>query len=193
MRATSDRPRVSAKFMPIPPRVENHSRLTTVGMIITPMMNSRMVRPLEMRAMKVPTKGHQAIHLVFCSITPAANVGAGVEKLMRMSRGCWCFCSNFVSSENSLEIRMAQELFDARAIPRWNARWVYALFNLLFVAGYYPVAHYHTSHKKVHEPASRENAEWYRGCLPQEHHTEESTLEILRWLECQAGADGCVL
>ena len=34
----------------------------TVGTNIAPNVNSRMVRPREIRAMKSPTKGAQAIH-----------------------------------------------------------------------------------------------------------------------------------
>ena len=38
------------------------AKLTPLGMSSTPTTNSRTVRPLEMRAMKVPTKGAHEIH-----------------------------------------------------------------------------------------------------------------------------------
>jgi hypothetical protein len=39
-----------------------HTMTITVGMPMTPMTNSRSVRPLEMVAMKDATKGEKAMH-----------------------------------------------------------------------------------------------------------------------------------
>src|SRR6218665_121275 len=39
-----------------------HRNVMNVGTSMTPMMNSRMVRPKDTRAMNMPTKGDQAIH-----------------------------------------------------------------------------------------------------------------------------------
>src|SRR5699024_9921375 len=47
---------------PVPPRTENQKKPTIEGTSRTPAMNSRTVRPREMRAMKTPTKGAQEIH-----------------------------------------------------------------------------------------------------------------------------------
>src|SRR5690625_3570113 len=47
---------------PLPPQTENQNMPTTVGTSSTPATNWRTVRPLEMRAMKTPTNGAQAIH-----------------------------------------------------------------------------------------------------------------------------------
>ncbi len=44
------------------PNTVIHSRLKAVGTNRTPRMNSRRVRPREMRAIKRPTKGDQEIH-----------------------------------------------------------------------------------------------------------------------------------
>src|SRR5699024_2263712 len=44
------------------PNVVNQMKLMIAGTRSTPDKNSRMVRPLEIRAMKIPTKGAQAIH-----------------------------------------------------------------------------------------------------------------------------------
>src|SRR3712207_3353017 len=49
--------------MPAEPNTENQIMEKRLGPISTPVMNSRMVRPLEMRAMKAPTYGPQAIHV----------------------------------------------------------------------------------------------------------------------------------
>ena len=45
-----------------PPKTANHAKLTPLGTSSTPTTNSRIVRPLEIRAMKVPTKGAHEIH-----------------------------------------------------------------------------------------------------------------------------------
>ncbi|CAM4525081.1 hypothetical protein NONI108955_43070 [Nocardia ninae] len=48
--------------MALPPMMQNHTTVTPLGTSSTPMRNSRMVRPREMRAMKVPTNGAQDNH-----------------------------------------------------------------------------------------------------------------------------------
>ena len=48
--------------MPVPPSTANQMNPTMEGTSSTPVMNSRTVRPREMRAMKMPTKGAQEIH-----------------------------------------------------------------------------------------------------------------------------------
>src|SRR5829696_5630159 len=52
----------SCRLMAVPPKTANHTKLTTLGARITPETNSRIVRPLEMRAIKVPTNGAHEIH-----------------------------------------------------------------------------------------------------------------------------------
>src|SRR5699024_12711567 len=47
---------------PLPPQTENQNMPSSVGTSSTPATNWRTVRPLEMRAMKTPTNGAQAIH-----------------------------------------------------------------------------------------------------------------------------------
>ncbi len=44
------------------PKTVNQMRLTTVGARRTPITNSRIVRPREIRAMNIPTKGAQLVH-----------------------------------------------------------------------------------------------------------------------------------
>ena len=44
------------------PNTVIHRKVKAVGTNSTPMTNSRIVRPREMRAMNMPTKGDQAIH-----------------------------------------------------------------------------------------------------------------------------------
>jgi hypothetical protein len=50
------------RSIPVAPTIANQTKPSPVGIATTPRMNSRIVRPLEMRATKVPTKGAQEIH-----------------------------------------------------------------------------------------------------------------------------------
>ena len=45
-----------------PPNTDIQTNDSSVGMIITPSTNSLTVRPLEIRAINIPTKGDQEIH-----------------------------------------------------------------------------------------------------------------------------------
>ena len=48
--------------MPAEPTIANQTKPMPVGIATTPMMNSRIVRPREMRATNVPTNGAHEIH-----------------------------------------------------------------------------------------------------------------------------------
>ena len=48
--------------IPVAPNTANHKKDPRAGTIETPMINSRMVRPLEIRAINTPTNGAHAIH-----------------------------------------------------------------------------------------------------------------------------------
>lgn len=52
------------RWIPIapPPKIANHKTETTDGTSSTPVTNWRIVRPLEIRAMNMPTNGDQLIH-----------------------------------------------------------------------------------------------------------------------------------
>lgn len=56
------RPWLSTRWMAVSPNTVIHSRVKPAGTNSTPLMNSRMVRPREMRAMNRPTKGDQDSH-----------------------------------------------------------------------------------------------------------------------------------
>ena len=53
---------LSSRSMAVPPRIAIQAKQTSDGAMTAPMMNSRTVRPLEMRARNRPTKGENAIH-----------------------------------------------------------------------------------------------------------------------------------
>ena len=56
-----DRP-VRSNSMAVPPKMENHTSVSTDGTTTMPTTNSRMVRPREMRARNMPTNGVHEIH-----------------------------------------------------------------------------------------------------------------------------------
>ena len=53
---------LSCRLIAVPPRIANHTNVTPLGISSTPMTNSRIVRPFEMRARNVPTNGAHEIH-----------------------------------------------------------------------------------------------------------------------------------
>ena len=52
----------SSEWSAAPPMMVNQMKVTALGISSTPVTNSRIVRPREMRAMKTPTKGAQLTH-----------------------------------------------------------------------------------------------------------------------------------
>ena len=50
------------RLIPVEPTIANQTKPRPVGIATTPMMNSRIVRPREMRATNVPTNGAHEIH-----------------------------------------------------------------------------------------------------------------------------------
>ena len=62
MALTPSAPRAFSKSMEAPPNVDIQSAHTIVDAINAHKTNSRIVRPREMRAINMPTKGDQAIH-----------------------------------------------------------------------------------------------------------------------------------
>ena len=53
---------VSCRSIAVPPKIANHTNVTPVGTSSTPSRYSRIVRPFEIRARKVPTNGVHEIH-----------------------------------------------------------------------------------------------------------------------------------
>src|SRR3546814_9541229 len=66
--------------MPAPPKTANHSIEKTVGTMITPKQNSRMVRPREMRATKMPMNGPHR----------SEEHTSELQSLMRLSHAVFC-------------------------------------------------------------------------------------------------------
>src|SRR5699024_7050669 len=53
---------VTARSIAVPPKMEKHRIVTEVGTSRITMMNSRTVRPREIRARNIPTNGDQETH-----------------------------------------------------------------------------------------------------------------------------------
>ena len=52
----------SSEWSAAPPMIVNQMNVTALGISSTPVTNSRIVLPREMRAMKTPTNGAQLTH-----------------------------------------------------------------------------------------------------------------------------------
>ena len=52
----------SSKYSALPPKILIHKKVKREGTRTTPKINSVMVRPLDTRAMNIPTNGDHAIH-----------------------------------------------------------------------------------------------------------------------------------
>ena len=126
--------------------------------------------------------------LVFCSITPAMHGIRGVENAMKMSRKYCCHISH-INSTNELESRIMREVFGRERPDPWAGhwRWFYAVFNVLFLMGYYPEATYYNRHQDKAIFPERERAELLvRQLLPAEEHTPENKERVYAWLQSNA-------
>ncbi len=130
--------------------------------------------------------------LVFSSITPAIHGMKGIEKFMRMSRKYCCNITH-VHSENQLESRIMEEVFD-RQRPMFHAGpWFYSLFNLLFLKGYYPEVTYYKRHKESFIAPGPERVQLFmEQMLDPAQRNDENAALIAKWLDTHANADGLV-
>lgn len=134
--------------------------------------------------------------LVFSSITPAIGGETGLEKLMQMSRG-YCFNSCFVHFEDELEAELAKNVLNMEKVDSWNGHWhwYYALFNLLWLEGYYPETTYYKEEKLRVFPADENTAARYAEKLAKTYGRDKKGLEapILRYLKEKADREGNVV
>lgn len=86
----------------------------------------------------------KAFDLVFTSITPAISTVECLDKVEQISRG-WAFNSSFLSWHDSLEVEIVSSVFGQDLPPqRAHSHWYYALLNLIWLQGYFPVTDYFT-------------------------------------------------
>ncbi len=79
--------------------------------------------------------------LVFTSMTPAISKYDSLEKMIAMSRG-WCCNSCCVVSQSDLEETVAQELDLPIPNPGWDGSTFQAMWNIVWLLGYFPVTNY---------------------------------------------------
>lgn len=134
-----------------------------------------------------------AFDLVFSSLTPAVRSLEGLEKVTAMSRAFCCHITH-LSGEEPLLRRAMEEALGRSPRPRWNGRWFYALFNLLFLLGYDPEVSCDRRVRERYLPADRDQAALLlEQLLPPEERGEKETEALYRWLQENAGEDGTVL
>lgn len=134
-----------------------------------------------------------AFDLVFSSLTPAVRSLEGLEKMMTMSRAYCCHITH-LSGEEPLLRRAMEEALGRSPQPRWNGRWFYALFNLLFLLGYDPEVSYDRRVRERRLPASRDQAALLlEQLLPPAERGKKETEALYRWLQENAEEDGTVL
>ncbi|MDR3310234.1 MAG: class I SAM-dependent methyltransferase [Oscillospiraceae bacterium] len=83
-----------------------------------------------------------AFDLVFTSITPAASGKGCLEKLIAMSRA-HCYNASFVQATDSVAERVARDVFGEPFRSRFDGSGFYAMANVLWLNGYYPVTSYY--------------------------------------------------
>ena len=116
--------------------------------------------------------------LTFACITPAVSNMDCVEKMIRLSRK-YCFYSCFVFWYDDLEKRLSEEVFGCAYTPSHggHGRNFYALFNLLWLRGYYlELSYYRQEHTDALSP-SIEEAERYARIFRAENKADESAAE----------------
>lgn len=90
------------------------------------------------------TGWRKCFDLVFTSLTPAVDGLESIKKICDMSKG-YCFNSTFVSSDDNIDKYLYEKLtgkeFDEEF--KKHHHWYYALYNLLFLKGYYPRSDYY--------------------------------------------------
>lgn len=133
--------------------------------------------------------------LVFSSITGAIGTMDALYKAMRMSRG-WCFNSSFVRSFDELQTKLSRELFsiEPASKPIYDGRWFYALFNLLWLEGYYPEVAYHKQNRRELVPIDDELIRYFTRIFSADHNeNEEQTKEMIgNYLRANANSDGLI-
>jgi SAM-dependent methyltransferase len=129
--------------------------------------------------------------LVFSSITPALGSLAELEKMLVMSRA-YCFSGNFVNAFEPVAEELLRKLFKVELSLRWMGRQFYALFNLLWLRGYFPIVTIFKESSEERVQPSRSLAARIAGkYLPKT--TEEDIQKIQNSLAMRADSDGLIL
>lgn len=154
-------------------------------------LTNAMLRVCDFQTLDIDREGYRnAFDLVFSSMTPAIYNMEGLVKSMEMSRGFCCSITHLYE-HNRLHERIMREVFGREPVSRWNGRWFYALFNVLFLMGYYPETSYETRHQEIPAYIDGDYVEYVTArLLPAEERTREAAAAISSWLYGHAGTDG---
>jgi SAM-dependent methyltransferase len=118
--------------------------------------------------------------LAFSSITPATGTWSSMQKLILLSRAYCCNVS-FVNVSDTLAKQISQDVFGEEFKPRWDGTSFYALLNILWLQGHYPLTHYYDDIREdVVLPVLGEAEYFAQLCL---HNNQEDIEKTLRWLE----------
>ena len=95
--------------------------------------------------------------LVCSSITPAIRGKGALEKMMSISKK-YCFNASFVHKENDLYNEILKKVFNKTIENGYGGHWhsFYAMFNRLFLSGFYPITGYFDEYKDISEDLSKE-------------------------------------
>ncbi len=126
--------------------------------------------------------------LVFASITPAISGIAELKKMMQMSRA-YCFHSNFVFAREPVEQGVLENVLHVAPARHWDGRRFYAMFNLLWLWGYYPEVTYfkETGQDRIPADLSLAARITERYCPDA---TKEQLEQVRRYLLTLADSDG---
>lgn len=119
-----------------------------------------------------------AFDLVFTSITPALGTAGGLTKLIAMSKG-YCFNTSHIFIDHNVARLVSKEVFDTDYSPRWRGDGFYALANLVWLFGYYPVTSYYDTEVEENVSVDSSLAEEIGFLLRKD--TEEDCEKILNW------------
>jgi SAM-dependent methyltransferase len=131
-----------------------------------------------------------AFDLVFSSLTPAVRGMNNLRKFMEMSRAYCCNITH-IYSRNQLNDRIMREVFGREPPARWNGRWFYSLFNVLFLLGYYPEVTYDFRYqeKRIRPDTDYVNLLMEQMPSPQ-GCTRENEAKIWDWIHANADGEG---
>jgi len=126
--------------------------------------------------------------LVFTSITPAVSGVKELQKVMDMSRK-YCFGSVFVYADDPLEKDVIRDVLKVRPEKHWDGRGFYALFNLLWLKGFYPEVTYYREKCSEHPEPSEMLAERITE-KNMADPTKRDTDRVLEYLKSRTDPDG---
>ncbi len=132
--------------------------------------------------------------LVITNITEAVQNIEDLEKLMAMSRG-YCLNSSFVHWRDELEEEIGAQVFglEPRPHPLADGRLFYALFNLLWLKGYYPETFFHKQITEDRVGPDEDMCRYYAQLFAEDKVDVASHTQRIKDYICrQAAADGMV-